>query len=271
MMASIAYAPTKACLNARAFLENLGVYKMRHPVIFYSDGDVDGAERIANAEVLKGHRNRTAVNNYLFLCGLKLAVDKGVDRFIFLETDVRVGCDDWDGIIFREAEAAAPGGFFCAGTPCIWNASEMPPEYRQMVNTHVRGYQQATQFLPPSFHSRTKDFQTRQGNSCLFIMGAGAVYDTKAMMRIFEKALANPMQFACQMQAFDLYIGLWCARVFGSGAIQKLPWLKCIWSGYKDKVFDQTKREELLRSGRVVLVHQIKNNDSLAPNRNFIR
>lgn len=264
MLASIAYLPTRESLNAQAFLFNLGHYKTRHPVLFYSDADVEGCHRIDNAEVLKGHRNRTAIHNYVFLSGLKMALERGLDRFIYLEPDVRVGCDDWDGKIFREAdEFTCPDGMVCAGTPCIWNASEMPITMREAVNQYMNRYRKASGFAPPAFHSRTKDFQTRPGNNCLFIMGAGAVYDVPAMMKIFHKAMDNPMVYATQIQAFDLHIGLWCARAYGSGAIDRMPWLRSIWSGYKDKVYDQQQREEMLVNGKVCLVHQIKTNDPL--------
>lgn len=256
----ISYVPTRASLHPDAFLKNLEAYKMRYPIHFYSDGLVGGCTiRIDNAEVLKGHRNKVALNNYLFLRGLQVAMEHGLDRFLFLETDVRVGCDDWDGKIFDEADRHRD--IICAGTPCVWNASEMPPEMRASVNQYVADYKRVSGFSPPAFHSRTREFQTRAGNHCLFIMGAGAVYDTKAMEAIFHKAFGNPMEFACQIQAFDLHIGLWCARTYGSACVEKMPWLRSMFSTYKGKIMKDDQLIGLLREGRASLIHQVKSSD----------
>lgn len=261
-LASLSYIPTKASLNATAYLENLSAFKSRHPVIFYSDGPVGGCDfRMPNAEVLKGHKNKVAINNFIFLHAYLIAKAQGINRFLFMETDVRVAGDDWDGKIFDEANAY--DSMVCAGTPCVWNATQLDPATREAVNRHVSAYRSATGFGLPAFHSRTREFQTRPGNCCLFIMGAGAVYDTEALERILSKCHDNPMAFACQIQAFDLHIGLWCNRVYGSDCVRKLPWLRSMWSGYKDKGFSQEERVELLKSGKVGLVHQFKTNDPM--------
>lgn len=263
-LASISYVPTRTTLHPKAFLDNIAEYKTRHEVIFYSDMPVGGCRiGMANAEVLKGHRNKVALNNFIFLRACQIAKEEGLRRFIFLETDVRVHGHDWDGKIFAEAEKH--GDLVCAGTPCVWNASEMKHEMREAVNRYIADYRRESGFAPPAFSSRTKEFQTRPGNHCLFIMGAGAVYDVAAMDRIFHKAWANPMETACQIQAFDLHIGLWATRVYGSACVEKMPWLKSIWSGYQNKVYDEEARKQMLLKGKVVLAHQFKCNDPILP------
>lgn len=263
-LGSISYLPCLKRLNPDAYIRNLEAYKTRYPIHFYSDCKIAGLLNVIdNVSCLKGHQNKVSINNALFIYGLQIAIHEGLDRFLFLETDVRVGCDDWDGILFREA--AAFERIAVCGTPSLWNSHQIPIAWRASLNQYVSDYARATGFSPPAFRSRIKSNAASPSNACLFIMGAGAIYDTKTMEELFGAGLANPMSFACQIPAFDLYIGKVMAQRHGGNMVKYLVPSKLQFSTYKQRVFDEQELVKMLHSGRCVLTHQHKGSSDCLP------
>lgn len=227
-------------------------------MITYSD-KWDGAQlRIDAPDILRRSRNKIACHNYLFLCAIRIAINAGLDRFIYLESDCRVRGHGWDGEIL--AEASKFPDMVAAGTPALWDSAQFTPPMRRAVEGYLDEYHQQTGWTVPAFTPR-KHIPGRFG--CHFIMGAGAVYDTRAMADMFGSYLDSPGRSACGLPPFDLHIGRRVAKTHLTDAITKLPFLTSIFSTWGDKVMNLEQRKELLMSGEVSLVHQVKGSESL--------
>lgn len=262
--ATIAYLPVLDRLYPKAFLRNLSAFKTRHPIYFYSENTQVHPQAIAvdDPAPVRSSRNKVAVHNTLFLFGLRIARDQGVKRFLFLESDCRVAGDYWDEAIFRQAEDH-PDAFVC-GTPAVWNHSKFDAPRLKALNEYVISYQRETGFPAPVFTTRTHaDPAVKNSqNACVFIMGAGGVYNTAAMLEVFNGMEPSPGHYACRIPAFDMQIGLSCNRMFGVNQFQKLPWVSGIFSSYGDRILTAKQRKDLLKAGKVRLVHQVKDDDA---------
>lgn len=254
-VATLAYVPSHHRLNPEAFLRNLNHWKNSHEVILYSDNPHDSSVlEIPSPDAIKASSNRVAINNLLFLQAVKICEQRGIERFIYLESDCRVCRDGWDGDMFNEASRYPD--MFAAGTPAQYNRKKMPDSQKSAIDAAVSGYTRDTGFSVPSFDSRAE-----RPLGCWFIMGGGAVYSTAIASDIFlyyEKDLASK---AVQDPAFDLKFGLRCYQLFREKAVNKLPWLKCVFSTYGNKINTEKERIEMAKSGRWATIHQIKSNN----------
>lgn len=105
-----------------AFLANLRMWKTTNPLYLYSnDPERFGVElRIPNPGQAVLFRNvPLAINNFVFLKGIEIAVANGLDYYLYLEEDCRVRTDWWDERLFNEFFEY--GDAVMGGTPSIWN------------------------------------------------------------------------------------------------------------------------------------------------------
>lgn len=258
-VATLAYVPYLDRLWPKRFLRNLDAYQRKYPLILYSDfkdGRYSDFIHIPSPDPLKKSKNKTACQNALFLYAIKIASEQGLDRFIYLEADCRVGCDNWDAMMFNGWR----DGAVVAGTPNLFNTEAMPKEYWPMVQSYISDYTAATGLPVAQFLANEK---TKRLGSCMFMMGAGAIYDTKAMLELFPNFQNCIGSYACRTAAFDLHIGLRLFQIYGAHALNHMPWLACSFSGFGNKVLDLGQRIERLRSGRACLIHQYKEKSDL--------
>lgn len=108
-VAIICYLPPKGIGHTDIFLSNLKDYPPSCPVHFITDGDWEG-EKI---ESPKSHKS-DKIAIYVFLQALRLAERKGLEQFIYVETDCRFGKENWDrDFRLRDEEIAAGNAAIC--------------------------------------------------------------------------------------------------------------------------------------------------------------
>lgn len=253
--AILAYVPDIPRLYPDAFMNNLHAYKTENPVIFYSCSRRHGCELIPDPTPIKSSKNRVAINNLVFLAGLKIAQEKGIKRFIYLELDCRVGCDGWDKIMFDEVEQNRD--MFAASTPAIYNRKAMSTHQLAYVDEYCGRYATATGMEVPVFPSKTN-----RPIGCVFPMGGGCIFSTAVAVDLFMGFERDSIKKAAQTPAFDLFVGLRCVQLFGAKATNKLPFLTKSFSTYSNKFTTEQQRIDMLKSGKAVMVHQVKSNNS---------
>jgi len=91
-----------------------------------------------------------SISNRIWWECLRLAFERGLDYFIYLESDCRVAGDEWDGKIFDAFFKAGPNAV-CGGTPVIWNHDLFPPASWLKIHQASVAYQTLTGLMPPSF------------------------------------------------------------------------------------------------------------------------
>lgn len=258
-IATLAYIPPER-LGSGSFLRNLNHYKRSHPLILYSDCSTPSHDfrdcrfmEVPDPTLIKRSRNRVAIHNRIFLYALEHAKSLKLKRFIYLEGDCRVGCDNWDERMAYEASGYKD--MFVAGTPAVYNSKALKGAQEASVHKYLSGFTSVTGWPVPVFEAR----QTRP-LGCLFIMGAAAVYNTSVMADLFMGFERDAAQKAVKTPAFDLFVGMRCAQLFGANAVSKLPALTCSFSSYGTKVNSEEDRVEMLRTGRACVVHQVKSN-----------
>lgn len=256
MYATLTYLPP-ARLNRDAFLRNLLAFKHEYPIIFYSDEPQPGLDvvPIPDPTSIKRSQNRVSIHNYVYLQGLKIAQDRGLKRFLYVESDSRAGHDYWDKRIFDEAEPYKD--MFAAGTPSIYQEKSMQTPQLNSVLLAANRYKAATGFSVPMFNAKKP-----RPLGAWFIMGSCAVYPVAISADIMMGFERDMHQKAIKTPAFDLFIGLRCLQLFGAKAVQKLPFLTSVFSTFGNKINTEQDRIEMVKSGRYSLVHQIKSNES---------
>lgn len=258
-LASLLYVPKLDRLYPRFTLQNFRAFKTHYPIIYYSDYGGAGYEdflRIPAPDAMKQSKNKTATQNYLFLHGLRIAKELQLDRFIFLENDCRVGRDYWDSDMFDEVDHQ----FVVAGTPNLFNTQDFPKEHWPALHEYMSAYTAKTGLPVAQFLCNEK---TRRLGSCMFQMGAGAVYDTERCFELFPGFETCIGSYACRTAAFDLHIGLKMFQQFGTDALKWMPFLTKSFSGFGNKVLNLEQRKERLLSGKACLIHQFKEKDDL--------
>jgi hypothetical protein len=251
----IAYAPVLDRLHPEPFIRNIKHWKTTNPIYWYSDyKGYDWAQHVSSPDILRKSKNKIACHNCLFLFGLRIAIENGLDKFLFLESDTRVRGDYWDDKVFSEAADLNPQAWV-AGGPAIWNSQYLSPEVKSNVEWFIEDYRLRSGFITPEFRPR-KD--PDHSTPCIFIIGAGAVYNTKAMSELYKSQLDAPGHSAVRMPPFDLDIGTRTFRMFGKESVGKFSALTSVFSSFGDRVLNQTDRIALLKSGKVALIHQVK-------------
>lgn len=252
--ATLAYVPSIPRLHPDAFLRSLSAYKTRYPVILYGE---DQELKIPDPAPAKLSKNKVAVNNLVFLAGLGIAQTNGIKRFIYLETDCRVGCDYWDEKMFAEAEPHKDS--FAVGSPAVYNRKAMTRLQEQTIDSYCKSYENAVGIPVANFQAKVP-----RPIGCWFLMGAGCVYSTAIAADIFLGFERDMADKAVQKPAFDLFFGMRCVQLFGINAPKKLPFLTCSFSSYGTKVSTEEERIRWLKEKRFCLIHQVKsNNDCL--------
>jgi hypothetical protein len=258
-VATIAYVPRRDSLYPRHFLQNIEAYRHEHPILFFSDYNKQRYAdfiQVPSPQPLKNSKNKTAVQNFLFLNAISIARENGLDRFLYLECDCRVGCDGWDEMMFQDWR----DGAVVAGTPNLFNTEDIPRQHWPEIQSYMADYSAVTGLPVAQFSANPK---TKRLGSCMFMMGAGAIYDTSAMLDLFPNYTNCINSYACRTAAFDLHIGLRLFQIHSVNALKFMPFLTKSFSGFGNKVLNIDQRVERLRSGKACLIHQYKHKSDL--------
>lgn len=261
-VASIGYI-SKSRGNADVFLANLARHAPSHELITFSDTHPGASLRLPHANVedvrdvlaANGKPNRFAVANRVWFTALRIAIKSQITHFLWLESDCRVNGAGWDAKLFGEY-FDNPKPIVCAGSPVCYNAANSGIDclrrfYALADECCAGGYA-----LPP-FGSRGAG---DPGGTSLFVNGAGAIYDVAAMQMLFPTILEDGQTFrlAVDCMPFDMEVGIRLFAKFGPSVFDLVGFLPSEYSGYGDATFSEDQRLDMLRTGRVRLVHQTK-------------
>lgn len=262
--ASFAYAPPKGKFCSDAFMQNLNDFPPAGEIILYSDDDWGkDVIRLRNSpEIFKdarfadgpqrGKPNPFAMHNAVFLAGLKMCKERGVTHALYLEQDCRVGRKGWDEAIFEEYfNIGRP--VIVAGTISVYNPSNSGTDglnrfYRHFGKAPAHG-------VPTAIYGYLS--ANTQGPTCLFPNGALCVYDVAWVTSMFNVEDQGGM--ATQNTAFDMAIGGSIWNAFSEDAYEVIGSLGTVLSAYGNVLTSDDMRKELLTSGKICAVHQIKN------------
>jgi hypothetical protein len=258
----VAYVPPAGRLYSDAFVANILKFPPKHPLFLISDDAEHNPSRLIKNPEMVGHRPAWAVNNLVFLRGLELARDAGLDFYLWLESDSRVGCKEFDAVIFEELFTRYPNGIAIAGSPVVWDMNAGGRRFALAVVEMAWQYQEAGG-IPMSFYSGKHPHDT--SGAALYVNGSCAVYETSAMLKVFdlEKPTVDISILAKRTTAYDLEIGRRLWTYHGPKAIDHVGFLTRTISCFGDCVMNAEERKAMLLSGRCSIIHQIK--DDWAP------
>lgn len=253
--AILAYIPDVSRMHPESFLRNIRHYKTDIPIILYGENSSQVDVTIPDPAPVKSSKNRVGIHNLVFLHGLEIAQKKRIDRFLYMELDCRIGCDHWAEKMFEEVEHRRD--MFMAGTIACYNTKAMKPAQAKAAQDYCSEYTKATGFKVPVFEAK----QPRPVG-CVFIMGGASIFNTAVASDIFLGFERDLHQKAIQKPAYDLFLGMRTAQLFGANATNKLPFLTCSFSSYGSKINTEAERIEMLRTGKVCAIHQVKTNNN---------
>jgi len=246
------YLPPPHIGFPESYIHNLNAYKHKFPLILFSDYKWDiGEIHIGNPEAAKSPKNRWAVNNALWLTALKI-VDQGkYSHVIFMEADSRVGCDNWDEVMWKEYVKLNPRPPI-AGSAVIFNAFgaglAAAKKYEQFFTKNKR------KLIPIPSYGATGSAEKSEPR--VFVNGSVAIYDMGLMRElfVFDK---SQIQQALNITAFDFVIGqrLWDA--YGMNSYDKIHNLACSYSSYGNILTTEDMRKQWLINGDFVAIHQV--------------
>lgn len=261
-LCSIGYVPPPS-FNAgiaSVFLANLRKFRLSHDLVLYSEHPWPDCERLkANPEMVKkglkpdqfGQLSKWAVNNAIFLTGMKIAALKGYTHIIYLESDCRVGCDNWDGRIFEE-HFNGPLPWVASGSLVCWNPMAGGMESAQRWNDLLVSTNERRNFPIPTYGHGA----SAKDKVSVFPNGALGVYDMRWIKKFFPERM-NLMELST-MHAWDFVLGEKIWNVFGPDSYDMVGNLRSVFSSYADQITTENERLNLLRDGKVCAVHQVK-------------
>lgn len=250
----VAYVPppTIASPDPRTFVENLRDYKTEASTYLYSDYAGYGYHKIKELKPFASSKNRFAINNFLFLQGLKLAIAKELDYCIILETDVRVMGDHWDSRIWEEffSSDRAPliGGSLVAYNPC--NAGYKAADRFYDCAMYYRQYMG----LPMPVYGYRGANDAR--DTFVYPNGALTVFRVPFLRHLI--GAGNTYELAQKMKPWDHEIGKRIWDRMGQTAYDIITLIPSVLSSYGDVYSTEEDRKEWLLNGRFCAVHQIK-------------
>jgi len=268
-IASICYVPPPGIGCSNVFLANIRRFKTTHTLILLSDHDhgegfstqyqkgkagfqMGSPERLPQ-HVLhdeQGKRRACAISNAVFHSAIKVALAMKVTHLLYLESDCRVGCDNWDAKIFDEY-FKLPFPALAAGTLCAWNVPNGGLEFaREWVDATCKSGNKFPLVSYGAFPSATC-----QNTPSVFPNGALGVYNMQWLTECFDM---TSLLKTAQGLAWDYVLGQKIYETFGRDTFRVLAHLSSVCSTYGESLSTEKNRMEWLRRGDYAAVHPVK-------------
>ncbi len=254
-LGTITYVPPKGVLNSDSFYANITKFKAKYPLYLFSDDPRWTPSQLVKWPDWGGKKPAWAINNWLFAKSLQIAKAANLDYWIFCESDSRVGCDNFDEIIFEDFFSRYPNGIATAGSPVCWDVAAGGREFAKRVIEEAWNYQKATG-MPMPFYSGKAPMDC--SGAAYYANGSLAIYQTEAMLKIFSGFDVDIVHFSKHMTAFDLQLGRSIWNYHRANAIEHVGWLSTCYSAYGNCVTTEKERLQFLADGKFVAVHQVK-------------
>src|SRR5688572_21289200 len=256
----LAYCPPPDIRGAKSFLHNMSAWRTRHPLILFSDHDYGPAVKRINAspEFIRnqakypnGQPNKWAINNLVFLTGLRVILEAGFTHFLYAEADCRVNDHEWDGLIFDEFQRRNPEAIV-AGTIAGYNVCNKNIAFSRAWNEFIQA-QKGSRFPITSYGGNGS---AEAHEPAVFPNGALGIYDIEWLKR--QYGTEKTVRTASEMTAFDYDIGRRLVREFGTDVFNYVLHMETVYSSYGDVQTTEAERRDMLTTRKVVAVHQIK-------------
>lgn len=244
-------------------LDNLLEYKHSKndiPIIIYSDADI----KLNNypfkfISIPKIPKMQSGMNNlsnkysfWAFMEAIKISKELKLDYFFCYEWDCKIGKDYWYDILWQE-HLNWPGEPTMTGTPvfkCPLNGSgnllQGVQDYRYLYSKQCKMYMVVEHTYPYS----------------LYTNGALTFYNTKETEFYFHKEMYEPIQnksdYMDTISPWDLEIGIRLFKNLKEKSFEKVGWNPSSYSGCGDDFYNQIQRENMLKDGTKVVIHQYK-------------
>lgn len=251
----VGYVPPPGRFNSDAFHRNVSAWKTKHRMILFSDADWAGAVKIPNPEMFK-NRHHYSVNNAVFLIGLHIALEAGMEFFLYLESDCRVRGHEWDQTIFSDFNTW--NSIVAYGSPVIYNQSQNGHENLKRATEMAWNYQSATGLGMPQYGA----WPGAGKEICLYPNGALGVYHTKTVASFFPNSQNDLRRELGGILAWDISIGQGLWKTFGWQVFERVGFSRVTYSGCGESLITQEERKEMLVSGGKVAIHQWKGEET---------
>lgn len=250
--AVIGYVPPPKYPGAQAFLSNITKFKSSCELFLYSDWKDYGFHPILNPEGIEGRADnpKWAVNNAIFIMGLRLAAMRGFTHILYVESDCRVGCQGWDGVVFDEYfklpfPAIAAGSIVAHG--CVNGGGSFYKRFLKFVVSNA-GKRHPTPIYGIATDPKFGNEHVPPGHPddrfkpAVFPNGALGVYDMAWMCEIFHlkpdgtfKEGKNMVDAVLQ-PAWDVVIGRRLYDRFGADVFDVVAHLDSVYSGFGNQI-----------------------------------
>lgn len=259
-LAVLAYVPPHDRFNPKVFVENIRRFKPATELVLFSDNWPDTVkigqpDDIRKAATAQNPQQKWSLNNILFFTALRIAVRNEYSHIIYVEADSRVGCDGWDGMIFDEFfkhPGAIVGGSMVCYNPAN-HSLEATERWVKAVSVNSR-----KNFPIPTYGWKGAADKV---DPCVFVNGSLGVYDVGWMKKLFN--LDDSAREALVSTAWDMEVGVRLWPHLGVQTYDFIAHLTCMFSSYGEILTTEEQRLEMLRSGKVCAVHQVKSDKTI--------
>lgn len=189
-------------------------------------------------------------SKFIFVQACKYALDSGFDEMMWIETDCRFSGDNWDDVLRQEHAGA--GDVSCSGTPVGWSLFSEGPKVSKAAVEFAHRYQSKTG------RAMAVEGPMRESHPCIFQNGALAWYSKELMDECFVSRITPGWEGLSQAEPFDLSVGRYLWSRFGEAMFNQVGILPSSYSGCGDHWYGLNDRLQMLSSGQIVAVHQVK-------------
>lgn len=264
-VASIGYVPPKSFIGASAFYENIRRFKTKHDLLLFSEADWPDIniklkmspeqpfmqQKGGKMVLVKPHK--FAINNVLWFTAMQMARNAGYSHALYLEADVRVGCDFWDARMFDEyfglGRALVCGGSLGVYNPVNWNR-KATDKWCELVSRH---YVRHNMPIPTYGWKGANE----KHPVCVFPNGALSIVSLAWMHELFD--LTQPaIRQALNPSPFDMALGVKAFTMFEDETYDVMGHLTCSYSTYGDIITTPAERQAMLTGGKYVAIHHYK-------------
>lgn len=187
---------------------------------------------------------------FIFPQACKAALDGGFDEMMWVETDCRFQGDGWDKVLAEEHSGA--GDVVASGSPVAWH---MLAKGHKLA---IKAIEFCSRYYRQTGRMVALEGPTIDGPPSLYPNGAIAWYSSELMQECFVSRIPNGWEQFSEAEPFDLAVGRYIWSRFGDLSFNKVGILNSSYSGCLDHWYSLNDRLQMLASGKIVAVHQVK-------------